>query len=43
MAKVDISLTAYQERTGNREVEGEFFRQALRHRPHGVLGRARPL
>ena len=37
MAKVDISMTAYQERTGNREKDGEFFRQALRHRPHGVL------
>lgn len=37
MAKVDISMTAYQERTGNREKDGEHFRQALRHRPHGVL------
>ncbi|MEE4349322.1 MAG: succinylglutamate-semialdehyde dehydrogenase [Pacificimonas sp.] len=37
MAKVDISLTAYQERTGSREKEGETFRQALRHRAHGVL------
>jgi|TARA_R100000501_G_scaffold10060_2_gene19924 succinylglutamic semialdehyde dehydrogenase len=37
-AKVEISLTAYQERTGSREVAGDNFTQALRHRPHGVLG-----
>ncbi|MGB3722222.1 MAG: succinylglutamate-semialdehyde dehydrogenase, partial [Pacificimonas sp.] len=37
MGKVDISITAYQERTGNREKDGEFFTQALRHRAHGVL------
>ncbi|MBZ6377337.1 succinylglutamate-semialdehyde dehydrogenase [Pacificimonas flava] len=36
-AKVDISITAYQERTGSREKEGDQFRQALRHRAHGVL------
>ena len=37
IAKVDISLTAYQERTGNRKKEAEGFTQQLRHRPHGVL------
>jgi succinylglutamic semialdehyde dehydrogenase len=37
IAKVDISLTAYQERTGNRKKDGEGFHQQLRHRPHGVL------
>jgi succinylglutamic semialdehyde dehydrogenase len=37
IAKVDISLTAYQERTGSRKKEGEGFTQQLRHRPHGVL------
>ncbi len=38
IGKVDISLTAYQERTGNQKREGEGFNQQLRHRPHGVLG-----
>ncbi|MEM8827065.1 MAG: succinylglutamate-semialdehyde dehydrogenase [Pseudomonadota bacterium] len=38
MAKVDISMTAYQERTGAREKDGDGFVQALRHRAHGVLG-----
>jgi succinylglutamic semialdehyde dehydrogenase len=37
IGKVDISLTAYQERTGSRKKEGEGFNQQLRHRPHGVL------
>lgn len=37
IAKVDISLTAYQERTGSRKKDGEGFTQQLRHRPHGVL------
>ena len=37
IAKVDISLTAYQERTGNRKKDGEGFHQQLRHRAHGVL------
>jgi succinylglutamic semialdehyde dehydrogenase len=35
--KVEISITAYQERTGNRKKDGEGFHQQLRHRPHGVL------
>ena len=37
IGKVDISLTAYQERTGARKREGEGFTQQLRHRAHGVL------
>ena len=37
IAKVDIALTAYQERTGSRKKDGEGFTQQLRHRPHGVL------
>lgn len=37
IGKVDISLTAYQERTGNRKKDGEGFHQQLRHRAHGVL------
>lgn len=37
IGKVDISLSAYQERTGNRKKEGEGFTRQLRHRPHGVL------
>lgn len=37
VSKVDISLTAYQERTGNRKKDGEGFHQQLRHRAHGVL------
>lgn len=37
ISKVDISLTAYQERTGNRKKDGEGFHQQLRHRAHGVL------
>ncbi|MBV7255635.1 succinylglutamate-semialdehyde dehydrogenase [Pacificimonas sp. WHA3] len=36
-SKIDISITAYQERTGNRQVQGAQFTQALRHRAHGVL------
>ncbi|MGB7405951.1 MAG: succinylglutamate-semialdehyde dehydrogenase, partial [Pacificimonas sp.] len=38
MGKVDISVQAYQERTGSRVKEGDDFAQALRHRAHGVLG-----
>lgn len=36
-AKVDISITAYHERTGLRETAAGGGIQALRHKPHGVL------
>ena len=36
--KVDISVSAYSERTSQRRLEGELgARVALRHKPHGVL------
>jgi succinylglutamic semialdehyde dehydrogenase len=36
--KVDISVTAYAERTSQRRLEGAMgARNALRHKPHGVL------
>jgi succinylglutamic semialdehyde dehydrogenase len=36
--KVDISITAYAERTSQRKIEGAMgARNALRHKPHGVL------
>jgi succinylglutamic semialdehyde dehydrogenase len=36
--KVDISVTAYSERTSQRRIEGELgARVAVRHKPHGVL------
>jgi succinylglutamic semialdehyde dehydrogenase len=35
-AKVDISIRAYAERTGEREAGATFGRAVLRHRPHGV-------
>ncbi|MCJ8155993.1 succinylglutamate-semialdehyde dehydrogenase [Sphingomonas sp. LaA6.9] len=39
MAKVDISVSAYGERTGQRRLEGAMgARNAVRHKPHGVLG-----
>jgi succinylglutamic semialdehyde dehydrogenase len=38
IAKVDISVTAYSERTGQRRIEAPMnTRLALRHKPHGVL------
>lgn len=38
IAKVDISIDAYNERTAQRRIDGEMkSRQALRHKPHGVL------
>lgn len=37
MAKVDVSITAYEERTGIRETAMPFGRAVLRHRPHGVM------
>lgn len=37
--KVDISVSAYAERTAQRRLEGAMgARNALRHKPHGVLG-----
>ena len=36
-AKVDISITAQAERAGSRSGEVGGVRQALRHKPHGVL------
>lgn len=38
IGKVDISITAYSERTGQRRIEAPMnTRLALRHKPHGVL------
>jgi len=37
-AKVDISIEAYHARTGTRVGEVAAGRQAVRHKPHGVLG-----
>ena len=38
IAKVDISVTAYNERSAQRRIEGAMgARTALRHKPHGVL------
>ncbi|QMW23549.1 succinylglutamate-semialdehyde dehydrogenase [Sandaracinobacteroides saxicola] len=37
-AKVDISITALRERTGERSSAAGAATQALRHKPHGVLG-----
>ncbi len=38
IAKVEISIDAYNERTAQRRIDGEMkSRQALRHKPHGVL------
>jgi len=38
IAKVEISIDAYGERTAQRRIDGEMkSRQALRHKPHGVL------
>lgn len=36
-AKVDISIRAYQERTGEKETASGATRGMLRHKPHGVL------
>jgi succinylglutamic semialdehyde dehydrogenase len=35
--KVEISIRAYEERTGERASETAFGRAVLRHRPHGVM------
>ena len=38
MNKVDISVTAYSERTGQRRLEAAMgARQSVRHKPHGVM------
>jgi len=37
IAKVEISIKAYQERTGSRENEVAGARAVLRHKPHGVV------
>ena len=38
IAKVDISVAAYAERTSQRRMEGQMgSRMAIRHKPHGVL------
>ncbi len=38
IAKVDISIAAYSERTGQKRLEGALgARQAVRHKPHGVM------
>lgn len=38
VAKVDISIAAYSERTGQRRLQGAIdARQSLRHKPHGVM------
>lgn len=38
IAKVDISIAAYSQRTGQQRLEGTMnVRMALRHKPHGVL------
>jgi succinylglutamic semialdehyde dehydrogenase len=38
IAKVDISVESYHERTAQRRLEGDMKgRQALRHKPHGVM------
>ena len=36
-SKIDISITAYQERTGTREREIHGARSITRHKPHGVI------
>ncbi len=37
LGKLDISIQAYQERTGSREASLPVGKSVLRHRPHGVL------
>ena len=37
IGKVDVSIAAYDERTGVRETATPFGRAVLRHRPHGVM------
>jgi len=35
--KIDISIKAYEDRTGTRAFDTDFGRAGLRHRPHGVF------
>jgi len=37
IGKLDFALQAYQERTGEKFGEGQGFKTALRHKPHGVV------
>jgi len=37
IGKVDVSIAAYDERTGVKETATAFGRAVLRHRPHGVM------
>ncbi len=37
IGKVEVSIAAYDERTGEREAAAAFGRAVLRHRPHGVV------
>ena len=37
IGKLDISLSAYEERTGTKEKELSGFKAVTRHKPHGVL------
>ncbi len=37
VGKIEISIAAYQERTGSREQAQPFGRAVLRHKPHGVV------
>lgn len=37
IGKVDISITAYGERTPTKQAAGDGFHQRLSHKPHGVL------
>ncbi|HXB52204.1 MAG TPA: aldehyde dehydrogenase family protein, partial [Rhizomicrobium sp.] len=37
VGKIEVSITAQQERAGSRETQTAFGRSFLRHRPHGVM------
>ena len=37
VAKIDLSITSYQQRTGTTSQQGAAFTTALTHRPHGVM------
>jgi len=37
IGKVDISITAYEERTGTKQNDTPFGRAVMRHKPHGVM------
>ncbi|MBC2667905.1 succinylglutamate-semialdehyde dehydrogenase [Novosphingobium piscinae] len=38
VGKVEVSIAAYEARTGTRETALDGLQQAVRHKPHGVLG-----